>query len=295
MERNCILKDGASQAEADGKAGKKKKRRDNANAYMKAKPHVVRQPSAAARKAFVGAGPRRTAACQMRCRTKARRPAFETRGAKATGTTIALRARLLSHLSGEQEEAEPEVEPEEELQELPHLPLPNPVLTEACDAAPLIGERLRQKFPAGFFRGRVDRFNEPHYHVTYCDDDGEELSKDDCKELIDDLASSLAIDRPDSCIFTDSEKSKIEVRGVELPEDARDPDPLAHRILQLWVNGKCEIDDCLRFEWRRWDGSICLFDHADEPMPVKEVDQERVRVAVAGLCYWAGFKLEVRT
>ena len=104
-----------------------------------------------------------------------------------------------------------------------------------------------------------------------------------------------AIDRPDSCFFTDSEKSKIEVRGVELPEDSREPDPLSHRILELWVNGKCEIDDCLRFEWRRWDGSICLFDHADEPMPVEEVDQERVRAAVAGLCYWAGFKLEVRT
>ena len=78
--------------------------------------------------------------------------------------------------------------------------------------------------------------------------------------------------------------------------DANEPDPFADRAGQLWLCGKCEFDDCTRLEWQRLGGEICLFDDADEPMPIDdEKELTRVRAAVAEICDWSGLELEDQT
>jgi hypothetical protein len=88
------------------------------------------------------------------------------------------------------------------------------------------------------------------YHVTYTDDDKEEIDTARPASGSSRTSRRLTLAMPDACCFVDDEGSKIELRAVETDINGGADEPLSGRSLQLWSGGNCEVGEVDELEWR---------------------------------------------
>ena len=193
-------------------------------------------------------------------------------------------------------------------------PLPDDAEGKGMDA-PLIGKRVRKNFPGhGWHYGTVDGYCDERkvYHISFWDGDAEEYTISECQRHVACADGFKDIPMPSSLKVTDGEKGdgdKIEVKPVDKTPavavaagvgDADGDDDgnggyrdeiFKHRHLELWVNGKLEMESMEELEWVGKRGAYYIVDDDGESMRIPVSEQVRVLELLQKLCRWSGVKL----